>query len=301
MADDFNLPPEFAFIDDMRFLAFRSLFDIKSGKFNSEFEQSFYNHVEAFIIKTTPIEAILKFNRIVNKVDSYIISPDDKKSEFIKYINLLISENMSDIIDSEIDLTPDKTRKKILGSFEYKTYRDFYEKKELNLSSDVVNSIINRKSNIELIELLKNHIKNTETAKKETKQKKTSYIWQNYPDTELQELYILMIENFKLIALETTYEQFKAVFTGKPIEHINPIKWHQDNASELLYFINKLEQTNNIEKNPKRADYQKLRACFVKPDGKPFNAVWKSLKTNLAINLSPDKQNVIDTLVGELS
>jgi hypothetical protein len=40
-----------------------------------------------------------------------------------------------------------------------------------------------------------------------------------------------------------------------------------------------------------------MTACFVKPDGKPFKAVWKSLKTNIAINLSPDKQKAIDELV----
>ena len=106
-----------------------------------------------------------------------------------------------------------------------------------------------------------------------------------------------MIDNYKLIAPETTYEQFKAVFTGQAIESINPIKWHQDNASELLYFIDRLQKTNNIVHNPKKADYQKMTACFVKPDGKPFKAVWKSLKTNIDINLSSDKQKAIDELV----
>ena len=124
-------------------------------------------------------------------------------------------------------------------------------------------------------------------------QKKTSYVWQNNPDRELPELYSLMINKYKLIAPETTYEQFKAVFTGQPIESINPIKWHQDNASELLYFNeaikNKVNDVWHI--------YQRLEACFVKPDGKPFKAVWKSLKTNIDINLSSDKQKAIDELV----
>ena len=123
--------------------------------------------------------------------------------------------------------------------------------------------------------------------------KKTSYVWQNNPDKELPELYRLMIDKYKLIAPETTLEQFKAVFTGQPIESINPIKWHQDNASELLYFNeaikNKVNDVWHI--------YQRLDACFVKPDGKPFKAVWKSLKTNIDINLSSDKQKAIDELV----
>jgi hypothetical protein len=128
-------------------------------------------------------------------------------------------------------------------------------------------------------------------------QKKTSYVWQINPDKELPELHSLMINKYKLIASETTFEQFKAIFTGQPIESIEPIKWHQDNASELLYFIDRLEQLNNIVHNQKKADYLKMTACFVKPDGQKFNAVWKSLKTNLEINLSPDKQKAIDELV----
>lgn len=127
-------------------------------------------------------------------------------------------------------------------------------------------------------------------------QKKTSYVWQINPDNELPELYSLMINKYKLIAPETTYEQFKAVFTGQAIESINPIKWHQDNASELLYFIDRLEQLNNIEHNPKRADYQKLKACFVKPDGSQFNEALKTLKQQIQF-IAPDKQKAIDEIV----
>ena len=124
-------------------------------------------------------------------------------------------------------------------------------------------------------------------------QKKTSYVWQSNPDKELPELYSLMLNKYKLIAPETTLEQFKAVFTGQPIESINPIKWHQDNASELLYFNKAIQaKVDNVWHI-----YQRLAACFVKPDGKPFNAVWKSLKTEIEINLSSDKKKAIDELV----
>ena len=124
-------------------------------------------------------------------------------------------------------------------------------------------------------------------------QKKTSYVWQSNPNKELPELYSLMINKYKLIAPETTPEQFKAIFTGQTIENINPIKWHQDNASELLYFNEAIKnKVNNVWHI-----YQRLAACFVKPDGMQFNAVWKSLKTNIEINLSPDKQKAIDELV----
>jgi len=135
-------------------------------------------------------------------------------------------------------------------------------------------------------------------AKKPPKQqKKTSYVWQSNPDKELPKLHSLMINKYKLIAPETTYEQFKAIFTGQPIESIEPIKWHQENASELLYFIGRLEQSSNIVHNPKKADYLKMTACFVKPDGQEFKANWKQIKQNISINLSPDKQKAIDELV----
>lgn len=128
-------------------------------------------------------------------------------------------------------------------------------------------------------------------------QKKTSYKWNYYIDEELPKLYELMTNKFNLIALETTYKQFEAVFTEQPIESINPIKWHQSNASELLYFIGKLEQSDNIFHNPKKADYQRLTACFVKPDGNSFVANWKQIKQNISINLSQEKQKAIDELL----
>jgi hypothetical protein len=135
------------------------------------------------------------------------------------------------------------------------------------------------------------------TRKPPKQQTKTSYVWQSNPDKELPELYKLMIDKYKLIAPETTYEQFKAVYTGWTIYEIEPIRWHQENASELVYFIDRLEQTDNIVHNPKKTDYQKMTACFVKPDGKQFKANWKQIKQNISFNLSSDKQNAIDELV----
>ncbi len=137
------------------------------------------------------------------------------------------------------------------------------------------------------------HQQKRPTRKPPKQQKKTSYVWQGNPDKELPELYRLMLNKYKLIAPETTLEQFKAVFTGQPINEIKPIRWHQDNASELLYFNKAIQaKVDNVWHI-----YQRLAACFVKPNGKEFNAVWKSLKTNIEINLSLDKQKAIDELV----
>ena len=150
-----------------------------------------------------------------------------------------------------------------------------------------------------IIERTKNEIlkyfPDIEGSKRIVKKQEIGYEWQSNPNKELPELYSLM-NKYKLIA-ETTKEQFIDIFTGQPIDNIKPVKWHQDNASELLYFIERLKVLNNIDYNPKKADYQKMTACFVKPDGKPFKANWKQLKQTISINLSVDKQKAIDELV----
>ena len=137
------------------------------------------------------------------------------------------------------------------------------------------------------------HQQKKPATKPKKQQNKTTYQWQNNPDKEIPELHRLMIEKYKLIAPETTYEQFKAIFTGQPIDTINPIKWHQDNASELIYFNEAIKSKVNSVWHI----YQRMAACFVKPNGKPFNSSFKELKQTISINLSPDKQRAIDELV----
>lgn len=131
-----------------------------------------------------------------------------------------------------------------------------------------------------------------------------SYVWKADPDNELPELFRKMLVEYKLIASDTTFKQFKAIFTGQPIDTtFEPIRWHNNNASELLYFVLKLEESDSIACNNNGTDdktitdYKKMTACFVKPNGEKFSAAWKSLKTNIEINLSSTKQRVIDDLI----
>jgi hypothetical protein len=139
----------------------------------------------------------------------------------------------------------------------------------------------------------------TSLSQKPQQSNKVSFIWQNNAEKELPELFSLMLDKYKLIALETTLEQFTAIFTGQPIETIEPVKWHQDNASELLYFYIQLSASTNIDGNPNKLNYQKLVACFVKPDGQPYEASFKQLKTHIEINLSDEKKNNISSLIKE--
>jgi hypothetical protein len=128
-----------------------------------------------------------------------------------------------------------------------------------------------------------------------------SYVWKLDTDTDLPELHSKMLDEYKLIASDTTYEQFKAIFTGKPIDTtFEPVRWLKNNASELLYFVLKLEESEMIEYNANGTDYSKMTACFVRPNGEKFSAAWKSLKTDIKINLSPIKQRAIDDLIESL-
>ncbi len=134
---------------------------------------------------------------------------------------------------------------------------------------------------------------------KAARAKKTTYTWM-WPHDELKDLFHALRDDKKLIAPETTYQQFEYIFTGQPIEAVTPIRWHDDNATELTYFIVRLERTDCIEHNPKRTDYEKLKGCFVKPDGKPFNANFKELKNKMEFNLSEVKKSPIDSLIDSM-
>jgi hypothetical protein len=141
--------------------------------------------------------------------------------------------------------------------------------------------------------------KKASLEKPKPEKKLISFVWQNNAENELPELYSLMLDKYKLIAPETTLEQFTAIFTGQPIETIEPVRWHQDNASELLYFYIQLSASTNIDGNPNKLNYQKLAACFVKPDGQPYEASFKQLKTHIEISLSDEKKNNISSLIKE--
>jgi hypothetical protein len=65
---------------------------------------------------------------------------------------------------------------------------------------------------------------------------KTTYQWQGNED-ELPELY-KKLKDGNFIDKETNLKDFTAIFTGKPIESINPIKWNNNRL--LAYFLETL-------------------------------------------------------------
>ncbi len=140
------------------------------------------------------------------------------------------------------------------------------------------------------------HILSKNCLKKPTVKTKCSYNWQCKPD-ELTEFYQKIKGTY--IAKDTSEDDFKAIFEAKPLDDIKkPVRWHDENASELIYFITKLEEKGIIEGN-NRADYVKMMACFIKSDGTPFinKQSFPSLKQKMDINLSEAKQKAIDEFV----
>lgn len=131
-----------------------------------------------------------------------------------------------------------------------------------------------------------------------SKSKRTlmSFKWINNPDIELPKLFIQIKDNYKLISTETTLEQFCLIFKGVYIEDIIPIKWHSDNLSELIYFNQQLLKRTQKEWRI----YQRLKACFVKPDGTNFKGAFKALNQNVYINLAESKQKNIDSLMDSI-
>lgn len=264
--------------------------DLKGKKFsayvlNDDFQRQFLDYVYSIIEKNIKPLSKYHFDIIINQVNSF---PDAIRQEkILMFIENILKDLSPYVLDKETE------ESMVLDLFNDEDYLKFHNGNLIPLENESIKELINEKVFKNVIELLKKEY----SGKPSKSKKRISYEWQGKPEKDLPELYRLMIDKYKLISLETTYEQFESVFTGQPIEDINPIKWHQDNASELLYFLLRLEETDNIIHNKKRSDYLKLAACFIKPDGKPFKVTWKSLKTDIELNLSPDKQKVINELI----
>lgn len=136
----------------------------------------------------------------------------------------------------------------------------------------------------------------------EVKPKNTTQIYSyKWEDSKFNEVSILFNKiKGKLIDKNEELKNFKNVFSEKPIEEIIPIKWHEGNASQLLYFISQLMEKGKISKE-RRMNYERLKKCFVKNDNLPFDENLKVLKTKLEFYFSEDKKKPIDNFIRSLS
>lgn len=251
---------------------------------NDDFEMRFLDYVYNIIEKNIKLHSKYHFDIIINQVNSF---PDSIRQEkILMFIESILKDLSPYVLDKKTE------ESMILDFFNDEDYLKFHNGNLIPLENEAIKEFIREEAFKNVIELLKKEY----SGKPSKSKKKSSYQWQGNEDKDLPELHKLMVDKYKLIASETTYKQFRDIFTGQSIENIKPIKWHQDNASELLFFLIRLRDSNNIIHN-KRMNYQKLAACFIKPDGNPFKVAWKSLKTNIELNLSPDKQRAINELI----
>ena len=131
---------------------------------------------------------------------------------------------------------------------------------------------------------------------KPPKQKnRTTYQWQGNADKELPELYSLLVNEYNLIASDTTLEQFTDIFTGQSIDYIDPIKW---SASKSLnaYFIERLISKNKLSKAINTDVWEISKSCFI--DGTNFSQLidnYNNSKTG-----KPRNYNLIDDLLNAL-
>lgn len=99
---------------------------------------------------------------------------------------------------------------------------------------------------------------------------------------------------------KTKKEDFIAAFSGEVIGSFKPIKWHDNNATEAIFFIKSLMPELVFDER-KRMNYDKFIGCFIKADGTCFDT--KSLKTlnrNAEVDLSMVKKLLVKDLISRV-
>lgn len=125
----------------------------------------------------------------------------------------------------------------------------------------------------------------------------TSYKWLLTTD-QLKELY-RMLNPVHII--DTSEEDFIAVFTRKPVGSFSPVRWRDDSASEVVFFIYQLIHKDCLSESKGSMNYQKLISCICKPDGQPFDS--KSLassKYKLDSHPTQDKKEAIQDIINQV-
>lgn len=259
---------------------------------SSEFREKFLEYVSERIEKRIKHHADYRFKAIINRLNLY--PKEIRKSKILSEIEAIGSKLQPFVFDDDIKRS---MILKFYNSIDYLSFanNNFTRIKFGARRNEDLKEFIDNEAWITVMQLLNKEYKRKSDQK--TTSSKITYKWQGKPDKDLPELYNKMRDEYKLIAPETTLNQFKAIFTGQPIDSIEPIKWHDNTASELLYFIKRLRI--NLIESKKQNDYNQMIACFVLPDGEPFKANFRQLNTNIEINLSEDKQEAIDKLINE--
>lgn len=87
------------------------------------------------------------------------------------------------------------------------------------------------------------------------------------------------------------FQNFKKIFNKEDLETVEPIQINF-NASEILYFIQKLIHNEYI-KSDKRFSYSRLKSCFVKFNGDPFDENLPTLLSNIKKDIENSESKTI--------
>jgi hypothetical protein len=190
-----------------------------------DFENQFLGYVFDIVQKNIKMLSKHHYDIIINQLNSF---PDDvRREKIILKIESILKEISPYVLDYE------SKRCMVLDFFDYTDFLKFHEGDLKVLKNEYLKDYIREENLREVIKLLKNECQ----SKKPKRQKKTSYVWSGNLEEELPDLYSLMINKYNLIAPETSYEQFKAIFTGQQIiDDFEPIKWMESNRL-LAYFL----------------------------------------------------------------
>jgi hypothetical protein len=121
--------------------------------------------------------------------------------------------------------------------------------------------------------------------------RRKSYTWLSNSKTELPELY-QRLKDSQLIHPDTKEEHFKAIFTCKPLQEIEPINW--SGAKNLLaYFIDSIHSNKLIHSNTEQ--WSVARRCFI--GGKNLAQSKDRYLDNIKNNGKPTDYLIIDELL----
>ena len=184
--------------------------------------------INQILIEDNPLD--IKVKEVASLIEPAFnfITKIVKSDEFIRY---------------QYNIIPAKGIKKVYNttnsSLEVELMKEDLIQFSISRRSIILNTIDIQDAVQEYIKLLDSILIEKKPASLETKSKVVrSYNWLGRKDVDLGELHRHLISEH-LILKNTTKKQIFDAFNNSPLESINPISWHDDNASEILFFIKK--------------------------------------------------------------
>lgn len=230
-----------------------------------------YNY---FPFSTLITESIMDINLFVGATLKKEKERTKIEKWFIQNQSKWIHHQINDVIEifslekkiNKLDIDED-----FIDDFKWMTISndDFIEEMDKFLNIEFMGSLIYCLYNLKLYQDYLIRYKAPNNYNLITKPKPTvySYLWTGTSE-QLESTY-QDLKNESYIDKGTKYEDFRKVFNQSDIDSIQPIKWHNNSVTEVLYFIELLIQIGSIDKHPSR--HKVLSKCFCNNKGRPYN------------------------------